>query len=33
MNKLKAIADYLYSEDIPFMIALIPTLSILKPVM
>ncbi|KEJ00681.1 transcription factor [Clostridium botulinum A2B7 92] len=25
INKLKAIADYLYSEDIPFMIALIPT--------
>lgn len=24
-NKLKVIADYLYSEDIPFMIALIPT--------
>ncbi len=25
INKLKAIADYLYSEDVPFMIALIPT--------
>ncbi|MCS4479719.1 DUF2334 domain-containing protein [Clostridium botulinum] len=25
INKLKAITDYLYSEDIPFIIALIPT--------